>query len=638
MREAISRFDWASTPLGPAAQWCDRLKFSLEICLASSSPAAVYWGPELTILYNDAFADMLGDRHPGDLGRPAREMWGDAWGWVGAQFATVAETRQGISVSERMVPVLRGGTLDETYWSYSFTPLLGEDGAVAGVLGQRENVTRAVLAERRLSFQVALADALRGESDPEEIKNSATRLLGEYLRAARVGYAEVDEAIGTAWVRSDWTRDSSVPSLAGQRADFEAFGEEALDFLRSGEVLLLPDIRAIPLGKPERAAAWEAIGLRAVITVPLVRDGELRAMLFVHEPEARNWRRSEAAMARDVAERTWSAVQRARAEQSLRDSEDHYRHTVELNPQVTWTALPDGRLNRVSRRWKEWTGEQGLAGDWTEGFHPDDREASLSAWRESIASGTPYDVEHRALMRDGSYRWMRSRAYPRRGEDAAIILWYGSTEDIHERKVAEERQRLLLNELNHRVKNTLASVQAIAFQTLKGDLSLAEARARFESRLMALSRAHNLLTEQNWGRAALERVVRDATEHLSGDSGRFNIQGPSIWLTPRASLALSLALHELGTNAAKYGALSGDRGIVDIRWSESAGRLRLVWKEQGGPPVSAPQRRGFGSRLIEQGLESDLDGRVELAFQSDGVRCSIDASLTAVRAPGSGLD
>ena len=637
MDEVIRLFDWGSTPLGPSDSWPERLKFALEICLRSSSPAAVYWGSELTTLYNDAFADMLGDRHPGDLGRPAREVWGDGWEWMGAQFAAVTQSGEGISVSEQMVPVVRRGILEETYWSYSFTPLVGEDGEVLGVLSQREDVTRAVLAERRLSFQVALADALRGESDPEQIKHIATRLLGEHLRAARVGYAEVDEALGTAWVRSDWTRDSGVPSLAGQRVDFETLGQEALDFLRSGEVLVVSDLRAIALGSQERAAAWEAIGLRALITVPLVRNGELRAMLFVHEPEPRNWRRSEAAMARDVAERTWSAVQRARAEQSLRDSEDHYRHTVELNPQVTWTAQPDGQLNRVSRRWKEWTGEQGLSGNWTEGFHPDDRERSLAAWRESIESGTPYDVEHRARMRDGSYRWMRSRAFPRRDDDGAICLWYGSTEDIHERKVAEERQRLLLNELNHRVKNTLASVQAIAFQTLKGDLSLDEARARFESRLMALSRAHNLLTEQNWGRAALERVVRDATEHLSGDARRFAVEGPAIWLAPRAALALSLALHELGTNAAKYGALSAEGGTVAIRWSEEGETLRLEWKEREGPPVTAPSRRGFGSRLIEQGLESDLEGRVELAFEPDGVRCSIDASLAAVRAPGSAL-
>jgi two-component sensor histidine kinase len=213
------------------------------------------------------------------------------------------------------------------------------------------------------------------------------------------------------------------------------------------------------------------------------------------------------------------------------------------------------------------------------------------------------------------------------------VLWYGTTEDIHEQKVAEEHQRLLINELNHRVKNNLATVQAIAFQTLKGDIPLVEAKARFEARLMALSRAHNLLTDQNWGGASLERVVRDSTEHLSAEQERFALSGPPVWIAPRAALALALALHELGTNAAKYGALSGERGGVSISWRESAeGRLVLEWKEAGGPPVAAPARRGFGSRLIEQGLAGDLGGTARLEFEPDGLRCTIDAALDAMRA------
>jgi PAS domain S-box-containing protein len=629
--ELIRLFDWASTPLGPAEEWPERLRFALDICLRTTTPAAIYWGPQLTILYNDAFAEMLGERHPGELGRPAREVWRHSWDSLGPQFAAVIESGEGMSVAEQMVPVTRGGVVEETYWSYSLAPLVDEAGRVAGILGHRQDVTRAVSAERRLSFQVGIADAMRGATDPEEIKHNATRLLGEYLGAARVGYAEVDEAEGTAWVRSDWTRDPGVPSLSGQRAAFAAFGEEALRFLRTGEVLALPDIRVFPMA-PEQAAAWEELGMRALITVPLVRDGELRAMLYVHEPQARQWRRSEAAMARDVGERTWAAIERAQAEQSLRESEDHYRHTVELNPQVTWTALPDGQLNRVSRRWKEWTGATGLDWRWVEGFHPDDREPSMRAWTQSVATGEPYDVEHRVIMRDGSHRWARSRAFPRYGSDGAICLWYGSTEDIHERKVAEEHQRLLLNELNHRVKNTLASVQAIAFQTLKGDIPLAEARARFEARLMALSRAHNLLTEQNWERASLERVIRDATEHLSGDADRFRIEGPEFWLAPRAALGLALALHELGTNAAKYGALCGENGTIAIVWREEEGRLLLRWTESGGPAVAAPSRRGFGSRLLEQGLESDLGGVARIDFDPAGLRCAIEASLETIGA------
>jgi PAS domain S-box-containing protein len=630
MEERIRLFDWSATPLGAVDAWPERLRVAVEMCQRSALPTALYWGPEGILVPNDAWDALVGGG--ASIGQPAASAPGALWPMVAPLVEQVVRTGQGAFVKEQPLTLERGGTEEETWWNCHLLPLPGEDGKVAGVLNQANEVTRTVTAERRISFQVQLADTLRGACGPEQAKHLATRLLGEHLGAARVGYAEVDEAQGTAWVRSDWTADPSVISLAGQRAGLASFGEEALTFLRSGEVLALSDIRTLPLGTPDRAAAWEAVGIRALITVPLVRDGELKALLYVHEPHPRLWKRSEAAIARDVAERTWAAVERAQAEQSLRESEDHYRHTVELNPQVTWTALPDGQLNRVSQRWQDWTGTTGLGDSWAEGLHPADREATFAAWGHSVATGEPYDIEHRVKLVDGSFRWARSRAFPRTAADGAIRLWYGSTEDIHERRQAEEHQRLLINELNHRVKNTLASVQAIAFQTLKGDIPLAEARHRFEARLMALSRAHNLLTEQNWERACLSRVVRDATEHLAGERERFVItDGGLVWLAPRAALALSLALHELGTNAAKYGALAGEHGTVEISWRADADALHLVWKERGGPPVEAPDRRGFGSRLIEQGLESDLGGAARMAFEKDGLRCTIAASLDTIR-------
>jgi PAS domain S-box-containing protein len=629
----IGGFDWSRTPLGPIETWPDRLRFAAELCHRFSGAAAVYWGPDLLLLYNEGFAALLRDRHPAALGQPAREVWARVWDTVGPQFARVIERGEGLAVDEWMVPRVRDGILEESYWTYNLAPLLDDDGRVAGIFTQREDVTRPVLAQRRLAFQVELADALRGLDDPEAVKAAAASLLGRYLGAARVGFAEVDEAQGCMTVGAEWVRDEKVATLAGQKASVQNLGQEVIAYLRSGQVLALADIAAFPAAEPERVANWRTLGVRALIVVPLVRDLAVKALLYVHEPEPREWKKSEAAMARDVAERSWAAVERAQAEQSLRESEDHYRHAVELNPQVTWTALPDGVINRISPRWEEWTGTSGLAGGWKDGMHPDDHAETLGRWVDSLATGEPYDVEHRILRRDGSLRWARSRAYPRRGPDGAIRLWYGTTEDVHEQKVAEQHQRLLINELNHRVKNTLATVQAIAFQTLKGDIPLAEAKTRFEARLMALSRAHNLLTEQNWGGAGLERVVRDSTEHLAGEQGRFALAGPPVWMAPRAALALALALHELGTNAAKYGALSREEGRVAISWRQTPeGRLLLEWKEAGGPPVARPARRGFGSRLIEQGLASDLGGKARLAFEPDGLRCTIEAAPEAMRA------
>ncbi len=629
----IGGFDWTRTPLGPIETWPDRLLFAAEMCHRFSGAAAVYWGPELILLYNEGFAELLRDRHPDVMGRPAREVWARFWDRVGLQFEQVLKTGEGLAVAEWMVPRQRDDGYEESYWNYRLTPLLDGNGRVGGIFTQREDVTRPVLAQRRLAFQVELSDALRGLHDSEDVKGTAAALLGRYLDASRAGFAELDEAHNIVSISSEWLRDESIGSLARTWPLAEGLGPEALAYFRAGEVLALGDIRVLPDQVPERVGAWEELGVRALIAVPMLRNGEVKALLYVHDTEPREWKRSEAAMARDVAERSWAAIERARAEQSLRESEDHYRHAVELNPQVTWTALPDGVMNRIAPRWEEWTGTNGLAGGWQAGMHPDDIERTLDGWIHSLATGEPLDVEHRIIRRDSSLRWARSRAFPRRNCRGEIVLWYGTTEDINERKVAEERQRLLINELNHRVKNNLATVQAIAFQTLKGDIPLAEAKARFEARLMALSRAHNLLTEQVWGGASLERVVRDSTEHLGGDQERFTLSGPSVWIAPRAALALALALHELGTNAAKYGALSGDGGRVDVTWRETGdGKLILEWKEQDGPPVSAPPRRGFGSRLIEQGLAGDLGGTAQIAFEPDGLRCTIAAALATVRA------
>jgi PAS domain S-box-containing protein len=628
---SVLNHDWGATPLGPRESWPPSLAFAVDFCLRSALATALYWGPERILVHNQAWERLVG--HGPALGQPAAGIAHSLWPLAAPLIGQIEGRAEGAFVKEQPLRLMRGESEDETYWNCHLVPILDEAGRVAGVLNQANEVTKTVTLERRLSFQVGLADRLRGIHDPEEVKQAAVEMLGSYLGAARVGWAEIDEAQGIAFVQRDWTKGPAVPSLAGQRTEIESFGKEALALFRAGELLAIPDIRQLPLGSADRTDAWEAAGVRALITVPLVREGALKALLYVHEPKVRAWKRSDAAIARDVAERSWAAVEQARAEQSLVDSEDHYRHTVELNPQVTWTAHADGQLNRVAGRWGEWTGTSGLGDSWTQGLHPDDRARTFEAWGRSVATGEPYDIEHRVKMRDGSYRWARSRAFPRRDSEGAICLWYGTTEDVHERKVAEEHQRLLINELNHRVKNTLASVQGIAFQTLRGDLSLAEARARFEARLMALSGAHNLLTEENWGGASLERVVSDSIEHLAGESGRFDIDGEPLRLVPRAALALAMALHELGTNAAKYGALSAEGGRVSISWSRDEDRLRLVWRESGGPPVEPPTRRGFGSRLIERGLAADLGGKATLEFDPSGLRCDIEASLDAVRAP-----
>ena len=202
---------------------------------------------------------------------------------------------------------------------------------------------------------------------------------------------------------------------------------------------------------------------------------------------------------------------------------------------------------------------------------------------------------------------------------------------VLERKRTEEHQRLLLNELNHRVKNTLAVIQSIASQTFRGEAATPEARQAFDSRLAALAGAHDVLTRENWETASLRQVVEEAATGCGADRARTHIEGEDLQLPPRTAVSIAMALHELCTNAVKYGALSNDTGTVTISWhvkdADGEARLQLCWHEEGGPPVSAPERRGFGSRMIERGLAAELGGSVELRFHPEGVRCLVDAPL-----------
>jgi two-component sensor histidine kinase len=204
-------------------------------------------------------------------------------------------------------------------------------------------------------------------------------------------------------------------------------------------------------------------------------------------------------------------------------------------------------------------------------------------------------------------------------------------QDVTDRLKTERHLRLVVNELNHRVKNTLSMMQAIAAQTFRDGEDLAGAHATFSARVMALGRANDLLTAENWEGASLKDVIARTAAAHSSDGDRFIIKGPVVRLSPKTAMAVSMALHELATNAIKYGALSSPSGMVEVRWTltpEAAGeRLTLTWREMGGPPVAIPARRGFGTRLIERGLAAELDGQVQVLFEPTGVICVVEVSM-----------
>ncbi|HEV2745721.1 MAG TPA: HWE histidine kinase domain-containing protein, partial [Allosphingosinicella sp.] len=321
------------------------------------------------------------------------------------------------------------------------------------------------------------------------------------------------------------------------------------------------------------------------------------------------------------------------SELALRASEQRYRRIFEqvndliftadldqiitdCNP-ATAAAMEMERDELIGRRIAEFVSREGF-------------EQTSRMLRHKLEQGgtTRHDIEVRT--KSGKKLFWEINSGLSADSKGRIIGLNAIARDVTDRRALEERQRLLINELNHRVKNTLAIVQSVARQTLKPDGDPAGMRAALEGRLAALSAAHDLLTREQWSPVDLAEIVRDSLKMCTADDSRFRIDGPPVRLSPRSAVSFAMAMHELCTNALKYGALSSPEGRVAVYWDTGNGeaaRLRLVWEEKGGPAAAKPVRRGFGSRMIEQALAYELGGRIALDFRAEGLVCTIDAPL-----------
>jgi len=294
---------------------------------------------------------------------------------------------------------------------------------------------------------------------------------------------------------------------------------------------------------------------------------------------------------------------------------------------------PDGHFLRVNEAICAITGysrEELLSARLFRYTHPDDVDPDREGFRKQVAGALDfYSIEKRFIRKDGRVIWLSVRSSPVRDADHKLLYLVRVVQDITERKASEQRQKLLMDELNHRVKNTLATVQSLASQTARAARTPAAFRERFEGRLIALSKAHDQLTDHHWESADLRELLSGNLAPYAGvGSERVILRGEDIVLRPRAVLTLAMAVHELTTNAAKYGALSIPGGRIEIHWQPVRGdnghsMLRIEWIEQGGPPVTPPDQRGFGSRLIEGSIAAELGGKVHLAFAPQGLRCEI---------------
>lgn len=751
----IAGLGWHNCPLGPFAEWPHALRTAVGMMLAARFPMFIAWGPDLPYLYNDACIPIVGARHPHAFGRPFREVWPDVWDDLSPllerALAGEASYHQNLPLQ-----IVRGGRPVPTWFTFSYSPLFDEAGIVRGLLSVAMESTEAVLSERRQALRLLLDAQLLPLADPAAIIAAAADVATGHLGAERAGYAEIDPARGLATTTLDRGHPDRV--LLADRYDIAGFGPLVFSDLAAGRAVRIAEASLQPdLSELGRKVLADA-GIASILIVPLVKDGQLVAAVYAAAGVPRDWSDEDEAALREIGERSWAALARARAEARVLEGERELRQLTDALPVLISHVDAEGRYRFNNRAYEQWFGhpreeihgrtvrevvgdqawqhlapyvERALGGeamsmeqlvdyrdggerhihvDYVPRLEPTGRpqgfyalvrdigeqkraetalarsEQRLRAVLESVSDGfLALDADMRVTLFnraceshfgiardqvlgrrlddaipglvDGDFRArlaqvadsgmpdtfeaasstlaghvIEVRAAPKDGGGLAV-----SFSDITERHRAETLRQLLLNELNHRVKNTLAVVQGLAAQSFKPGLDPQTAKRAFEGRLSALAAAHDLLTAQNWAGAALRSVIVGAV-HGVADPSRLSIAGPDLQLPPQTAVTLALAIHELATNAVKHGALGGRGGQVHVAWTvhgaaDGLARLQLIWAESGGPPVAVPTRRGFGSRMLEQGLAGEIDGTVRLEFAAEGLRCHIDAPL-----PGASKD
>lgn len=502
--------------------------------------------------------------------------------------------RQGAGMFERMQP-------DATVAASEARLRLLVDAGIEQPFDSLMEVVRA--AVRQLSQPDGVSVVLRDGGQFHYFEDKAIRTRWPGQRFPLLAHcAERVMRDGSAAVVSDVGADERIP--AGRREP---------DFIRS---LLL-----VPVGLPEPTAVIAAY------------------WSYRHDPDPR-----EIAILQALARATGMALhniellaslrrelaERRRAEAALRDSEERLRRALQAGEVFAyeWNCGDDIMIR--SANCTEILGADCRPIDttgraWESHVHPDDRER----FREAIAGlehgGVRSAVTYRHVRRDGSVVWLQENSVGERGSDGRLLRVSGLVRDVTARKRVEELQQLLIREFDHRARNMLATIQAMISLTARTQTDVGEFVAAVQNRIRSMARAHALIAGSQWTGASVRDIIRDELDpYVAGRPGAASVSGEDEVLTPGATMALALALHELATNAAKYGALSVAEGHVHIELTRDAdGALGIEWRETGGPDVIPPRRRGFGSLLIESSIRNEVGGSAEVRYLRTGLVCAI---------------
>ena len=305
---------------------------------------------------------------------------------------------------------------------------------------------------------------------------------------------------------------------------------------------------------------------------------------------------------------------------------------------MVWSTLPDGYHDYYNSRWYDFTGVPAGSTDgeaWNGMFHPDDQERAWKIWRESLQTGKPYQIEYRLRHHSGEYRWTLGRALPMRDGEGRIVRWIGTCTDVHDAKQFASQNEILTRELSHRIKNIFAVISGLIGLSAREDPAQKKFAASLQQRIAALGRAHEFVRPHSELSAprdlpdTLHGILREILlPYPALSDGRISIEGQNVPVDDRGATPLALLIHELATNASKYGALSTGTGEVRLATTTQHEDLILEWQENGGPKLAGPpETTGFGSKLTELSIVQQLGGSIERDWNTDGLRVTVCVRL-----------
>ena len=598
MAELVAGHDWTATPLGAREGWPQPLRTMVDLLLTHDFPMILLWGPDLLQIYNDAYCEIMGNKHPAGLGRPTRESWPEVWSFNAPIYERVL-AGETVTITDQLFPINRRGYDEEAFFTLCYSPALGANGEVGGIFITVYETTARLRQEAALEAQDVRYKTLFDSIDE--------------------GFGVIEMIFDEAGGPVDYRFVDANPAFSRHTGIKDPVGRTALE--------AVPGLERFWFETYGRVATTREPARFRHGSVPMGKAFEVYAFPFDETQRGR-----VGLLFTDISDR-------ARAEEALRESEERFRLIVEsARDYAIFTTDADGLItdwHKGAQQVFGWTAEEAIGQPAEMTFTPEDRESGVpqDERRVAAAEGSAPNVRWH-LRKDGSRVFIDGAMMALRGADSSAQGFLKIGRDMTDRQAADQRQRTLLAELQHRVRNTLAVVRSIARRTADQSGTVDEMSSHLQGRLDAFSRVQSAVTRNPDAGVDLTSIVEDELlAHAAREGRHLKINGPELGLKPKAAETLSLAVHELATNAVKYGALSDEAGSLSVTWkreqAEGADRLKLLWEEAGLPEAlpGEPERQGFGMELLTRTLPYELRADVSVEFRPQGLRFALEMPL-----------